>query len=631
MTENSKQKIKTILWFFLVIIVGILFASFIFRNASYRKIVTPEENIALAIQTQTEDKKEENFYFLKNSNQKPKVNAKAYLVGDLDTGEIILSKEKDTPYPIASVSKIMTAYVAQELMSENDTAKVSKRALNTYGENGNFKLGEKIKINELLYPLLLESSNDAAEIIAEYFSRENFIKKMNQVGKIIELSKTSFNDPSGLSEKNISTVFDIFKLASYIKQENPNLFEITTKKDYSTSRHNWSSNNQFLSEGGYIGGKSGYTDPALQTVISLFKVPLSEKGTRNIAITLLQSRDRYKDVENILKYLNKNVYYGGQQDANESWVKQKDGIPEIKDPDFVTLFFGGDIMLDRGVRNSVNKNFNGNYSKLFEKLGIIKKSDIAFANLEGPASDMGADLKNLYSFRMDPSVIPALKGAGFSIISVANNHVGDWGREAYGDTLRRLKENEIFYTGGGINTEEAEKPVIIEKYGIKIGYLGFSDVGPEWMKSKDDQPGILLANNPKFSEIIQNAAKQVDHLVVSFHFGDEYKTIHNGRQEYLAHKAIDAGAKIVVGHHPHVIQDTEIYKNGYIIYSLGNFIFDQRFSENTMKGMLLEMKLNKEGEMIIKKNTVHLNNFFQPEKITLGKEEKIKLKEITSQ
>ena len=418
----------------------------------------------------------------------------------------------------------------------------------------------------------------------------------------------------------------MFKLAGYINQKEPDIFQITTRRSYSNKKHNWSSTNQFLLEDGYLGGKSGFTDPALQTVISLFSIPLSETGERHIAIALLQSKDRFKDVENILKYLNKNIYYGGEADANTAWVKERTDMPPIYDQDFVTLTFGGDIMLDRGVKNSVNKNFNGDYSMLFEKLKILKKSDIVFVNLEGPASDVGKDMLNLYSFRMDPSVIPALKGAGFSVISVANNHVGDWGASAFSDTLSNLKENEISYTGGGIDAGEAETPAIIEKYGIKIGYLGFSDVGPNWMEATEDEAGLLLTNNPRFDEIIQNASKQVDYLVVSFHFGEEYKTKHNARQEYLAHKAIDNGAKIVVGTHPHVVQDTEVYKNGFIAYSLGNFIFDQSFSADTMQGMLLEIKLNKDGNMTVKKNTVKLNKFFQPDKIITAKEEKIKLK-----
>jgi poly-gamma-glutamate synthesis protein (capsule biosynthesis protein) len=333
-------------------------------------------------------------------------------------------------------------------------------------------------------------------------------------------------------------------------------------------------------------------------------------------------------VETIVKYLKKNIYYGGLADANTNWVQERVGIPDIKDPSFVTLTFGGDIMLDRGVRTSVVKNFNNDYSAIFAKskelTDILKKSDINFANLEGTASDQGVDQKNLYSFRMDPAVVPALSGAGFSILSVANNHVGDWGRLAYSDTLARLKENEILYTGGGNDKAEAETPNIIEKYGMKIGFLGFSDKGPDYMAADTDKAGLLLANDPDFDQIIQNAAKQVDYLVVSFHFGEEYQAKHNARQEFLAHKAVDDGAKLVIGSHPHVIEDTEVYKNSYIAYSLGNFVFDQKFSAPTMQGMLLVVKLNKDGSMSVKKDITQLNSVFQIEKVVQGKEETVK-------
>ena len=302
-------------------------------------------------------------------------------------------------------------------------------------------------------------------------------------------------------------------------------------------------------------------------------------------------------------------------------VEEKVVIPEVKTPDFVKLIFGGDIMLDRGVKNSVVKNLGGDYSKLFDNLKMLKDFDIVFANLEGPASDKGRDKRNLYSFRMDPQVIDVLKDAGINIVSFANNHVGDWRSTAFTDTLARLKESGILYTGAGMNSVEAETPTIIEKHGMKIGFLGFSDVGPNDMKVGANQAGLLLASNLRFDEIIQNATKLVDYLVISFHWGDEYKSKHNKRQEYLAHRAIDVGAKIAIGHHPHVVQDFEVYKNGYIAYSLGNFIFDQSWSEPTMQGMLLEIELHKDGNMSVKKNTFQLNNFFQPEKITTGEEE----------
>jgi poly-gamma-glutamate synthesis protein (capsule biosynthesis protein) len=174
-----------------------------------------------------------------------------------------------------------------------------------------------------------------------------------------------------------------------------------------------------------------------------------------------------------------------------------------------------------------------------------------------------------------------------------------------------------------LNKTSAETPTIINKNGMKIGFLAFSDVGPSDMAAGDNTPGILLASDPDFDNIIKNASKQVDDLVVSFHFGVEYQTKHNARQEQLAHEAVDDGAKIVIGTHPHVAEDTEVYKNAFIAYSLGNLVFDQSENADTMQGMVLEMKLYKNGSMTVKKDTTQLNSAFQLEKLILGKEQKI--------
>ncbi len=626
MLRKIHPHIKSVFWIILSITIGFVFAFLVTRSAGYERVLPAQtENQAQIQQTAiVTPTVKTDFYFIKDITKKPTVSALAYFVGDLDTGEMILEKDQDKKMPIASVSKLMTATISLENMKPEDTIKISPQALATYGQNGNFYSGEKLPLNEILYPLLLESSNDAAEAIATTFGRTSFLQKMNDKAKELGLLATTFEDPSGLSINNQSTAFELFKLTKYIKENKNDIFEKTKKQSYVNNTHSWFSNNQFLRQGDYEGGKSGYTDPALQTVVSTFSIPLSQSGNRHVAITLLHSPDRFKDVQNILKYLRKNVFYGKENDTETDWVKQKENTAEDFDQSYVILSFAGDIMLDRGVTSSVNKNFNSDYSKLFDNLNLLKDEDIAFANLEGPASDQGNDLHNLYSFRMNPSVIPALKGAGFDVLSVANNHESDWGRNAYIDTLNRLKENEIAYAGGGINSMEAENPVIIEKYGMKIGYLAFSDKGPYGMIATQDNAGVLLANNPRFDEIIQNASKKVDALVVSFHFGEEYQTVHNDRQAQLAHRAIDDGAKIIIGAHPHVIQDTEVYKKGYIAYSLGNFIFDQRFSPETMQGMLLEVKLHKNGEMEVTKDIVKLNSSFQPEKPIKGKIEKIK-------
>lgn len=275
---------------------------------------------------------------------------------------------------------------------------------------------------------------------------------------------------------------------------------------------------------------------------------------------------------------------------------------ENKIDDTTTIYFVGDIMLTRGVEASVKKNFNGNYGALFENLKELKNADILFGNLEGAVSDKGNNVGSKYSFRMNPEILPILKEAGFDIFSFANNHIGDWNISAFKDSLARLEENQILKTGAGFDKNETINPTIIQNNGVIFGFLGFSDVGPNWMEAKENNPGILLASDPNFESIINNASRKCDILIVSFHWGEEYKTIHNKRQETLAHLAIDSGANIVIGHHPHVIQDIEIYKNSPIVYSLGNFIFDQYFSKETMRGMLFMATF--EGKELKEKKTL---------------------------
>lgn len=278
----------------------------------------------------------------------------------------------------------------------------------------------------------------------------------------------------------------------------------------------------------------------------------------------------------------------------------------------IHLGFVGDIMLDREVKVSVNKYFNGDYSKLFANTEFLKTPDIMFANLEGPVSNKGHDRHNLYSFRMDPKVIPVLKDAGFDVISVANNHENDWDPTAYKDTIIRLREGGLLTCGGGLNKSEAVQPAVVEKDGYKVGFLCFTDVGPKELAATETNPGLLLASDPEFDTIVKNASESVDALVVSFHWGDEYKQIHNARQEELAKRTIAAGATMVQGEHPHVAQDDGVIDGAPILYSLGNFIFDQSFSKETMEGLFVTADLTDKKVTNIVKNKVMLDAYFAP-------------------
>jgi len=281
-------------------------------------------------------------------------------------------------------------------------------------------------------------------------------------------------------------------------------------------------------------------------------------------------------------------------------------------PKLTTLTFVGDIMLDRGVETSVKKNGAGDYAWLFKNVASLKAADILFGNLEGPVSDKGKDLGNKYSFRMEPGVLPVLEQAGFDVLQIANNHIGDWGKEAAVDTFNRLATSSIIMVGGGKSYLDSTMVKVVEKNGLKIGFLAASDVGPNWLAATSSQPGVLLANNPSLAEIITDAASKVDLLVIAYHFGDEYQPEPNTRQKQLAHLAIDNGAKLVIGSHPHVVEPLEEYNGGVIAYSLGNFIFDQYFSKETMSGLALTIVLQgKEIQSIIKQNVI-LDKTFRP-------------------
>ncbi|MEK7531702.1 MAG: CapA family protein [Patescibacteria group bacterium] len=291
-------------------------------------------------------------------------------------------------------------------------------------------------------------------------------------------------------------------------------------------------------------------------------------------------------------------------------------IPK-EEPKKITLLFVGDIMLDRGVKSSVQKNGKGDFGFLFENFLLPEFPegfpDVLYGNLEGPLSDKGENVGSMYSFRMSPEALPTLVKAGFNVLGVANNHAGDWGREAFEDTLGRLTGIGILPVGGGENRESAEEVSVVKAGGMKVGFVGFSDVGPKWLEAKEESAGILLASEEEVRRVVGEASKKVDVLVVIFHFGEEYQKKVSDRQKLLAHMAVDAGALLVVGAHPHVVQEIEEYKNGLIAYSLGNFIFDQTFSSETMKGGMLEVHLQDRGVVSHTLHSVVIDTMFRPE------------------
>lgn len=244
------------------------------------------------------------YYFLGPNYKVPKTSAEAYVIADADTGEVIVEKEPDKVFPIASISKLITALVAKQYMNMHEAVTVSRSSVDIYGTSGGLRVGEKILGSDLLYPLLMESSNDAAEVFAEGYGYDEFINHMNEKAKELGMASTSFFEPSGLSEKNVSTASDLLKLGIYITKKHPEIWDITRVRQYSILKHAWGNGSALSRKSNFVGGKNGYTNEAHYTTVSIFDVPV-EGGTRRIAITLLKSNSRESDIDGLLRFISK--------------------------------------------------------------------------------------------------------------------------------------------------------------------------------------------------------------------------------------------------------------------------------------------------------------------------------------
>ena len=255
----------------------------------------------------------------------PRLSSAAYLALDFETGQILFSKNEKMIYPIASLTKLMTALVASE-MYQTRTFRLSKKALEEYGSYGGLREGELFDTQELLYPLLLVSSNDAAG--AFELESADFVLSMNKKARAIGLSATYFSDASGLDPKNVSSAEDLFKLLKYIYSYKKPIFDILSLKEYKLASkirkamHVWKNINWPEGNKNFVAGKVGHTDEALETTVGVYKVKLSEGEEKNIAIVILRSLDQKGDSNKILKYLGENFVYGN--------VLVKTQIPEEK-------------------------------------------------------------------------------------------------------------------------------------------------------------------------------------------------------------------------------------------------------------------------------------------------------------
>lgn len=275
----------------------------------------------------------------------------------------------------------------------------------------------------------------------------------------------------------------------------------------------------------------------------------------------------------------------------------------------LNLLFFGDLMLDRHVGEKIN--IHG-FDYLFEKLETEKfteKYDFVMANIEGAVTNNGSHYKpdNLYDFAFKPEIIEKLKKYNFNIFTLSNNHLSDQGEKGITETYQNLSELGFNYFGckdGSLSSSENITTVYKASENEKQRILNNEDCSSIIIETKNKKIAFL-AFSIVYSDIeektiidkIKKIKEQSDFLIISPHWGVEYQEKGNKKQENLAKKMIDSGADLIIGHHPHVIQNYETYKEKPIFYSLGNFIFDQYFSQETQEGLAISIEINKNNEI----------------------------------
>jgi len=304
------------------------------------------------------------------------------------------------------------------------------------------------------------------------------------------------------------------------------------------------------------------------------------------------------------------------------FLSQKKKLPQVSEE--VSLVAVGDISYSRGVKHIVIKQNNTNYP--FLKIqDYLKSVDLVFGNLETPITQ-GPEIPDFEMiFRSNPGTEQALKQAGFSILSLANNHTPNFGEKGLKDTFNFFANAGIKYVGAGQNEQEAYQPVYIEKRGIKFAFLAYNDtdVVPAYYEASVNRAGTAFMRVDKMTEAVKEAKRKADFVIVSMHAGTEYAGKPNKSQVNFAHAAIDAGADLVIGHHPHVVQTMEKYKGKFIFYSLGNFVFDQPQSEETKEGLAVKVYFAKNGINRISLLPVVMENLAQPRMADKNEADKI--------
>jgi poly-gamma-glutamate capsule biosynthesis protein CapA/YwtB (metallophosphatase superfamily) len=268
-------------------------------------------------------------------------------------------------------------------------------------------------------------------------------------------------------------------------------------------------------------------------------------------------------------------------------------------PEVTTLAAVGDIMLGRRVGNRHRADPGGPLRPLARRLAA---AEITVGNFESTLSTAGSPTQGGDSFAASPRVIPELRAAGFDLLSLANNHVGDYGDRALRQTLDRFDSAKIDTVGAGRDLAAARRPAVIQRDDVRVGFIAVDSIG-ETPSATHNRPGTNRLNMPprtgplnrtqlrRITSDIRALNKRVDVVVVLTHWGTQYTHRPEPSQRIAARAFANAGADLVIGGHPHWVQGLEMAGSAVVVHSLGNFIFDMDFQTKTREGIFLEIVL----------------------------------------
>ena len=258
----------------------------------------------------------------------------------------------------------------------------------------------------------------------------------------------------------------------------------------------------------------------------------------------------------------------------------------------VSLVFAGDTVLD----DTAGKIIEQGGDPFSDFADYFAGADIRITNLECVVSTRGQANDKMYTFKAHPRVIPVLQ-KHFDAVTLANNHSGDFGTDAFAQMLSLLNHAGLAQVGGGMNLKQAHTPLVFTRNGWRIAVLSYNEFHPRSFEAGFDIPGVAWSEDQQVMEDIQTARRmhRADLVIPVMHWGWENEKTANPRQRQLAKLMIDAGADAVIGGHPHVTQDVSVYKGKPIVYSVGNFVMKETDNAFQRKGWVLKMYLDKRG------------------------------------